>query len=235
MGNGFELRIGMTTQQVMSNINNMNATDKTKQLIINFCNNDHDKKITDSVELAMLDSWSKGSEKVKMPTAEGMTEVTSRNLQENVKEYRKGNNYLQITNDSDGVYLATYLANGNVTNVLGDTNKDGFADYRLLNIHKDINTNHERLTTYCDNNIDGVFENKNIGETIYSNDTTIETQKNINLFTNEKMTDFKTITKETYDKQGNHHGQIRTEINNLTGETIKTYHNFVTGDELFIE
>ena len=51
MGNDFEFRIGMTTQQVMSNISRMNVTDKTKQMIINFCNNDQDKKISNEIEL----------------------------------------------------------------------------------------------------------------------------------------------------------------------------------------
>lgn len=52
----------------MSNISRMNATDKTKQMIINCCNNDQDKKISNEIELAMLNSWASGSERVKMPT-----------------------------------------------------------------------------------------------------------------------------------------------------------------------
>lgn len=75
MADNFKLTIGMTTQQVMSNISRMNATDKTKQMIINFCNNDEDKKISNEIELAMLDSWANGSEKVKMPNANGMKEI----------------------------------------------------------------------------------------------------------------------------------------------------------------
>ena len=67
MGNSFEIKIGMTTQQVMANINKMNTTPKTKQAIIDFCNNDQDKIITNEIELTMLDSWSKGSEKINMP------------------------------------------------------------------------------------------------------------------------------------------------------------------------
>ena len=60
--------IGMTKQAVLSKLDGTKATAQTKQLIQNFWKTDADGKITNEIELAMLDSWANGSEKVKMPT-----------------------------------------------------------------------------------------------------------------------------------------------------------------------
>ena len=104
MGNGFELRIGMTTQQVMSNISRMNATDKTKQMIINFCNNDQDKKISNEIELAMLNSWANGSEKVPMPKTLKMYDAIEdfKDVKEVSVDKEPGNRDILIDYDNDG-------------------------------------------------------------------------------------------------------------------------------------
>lgn len=60
--------IGMTKQAVLSKLDGTKASAKTKQSIQNFWKTDEDGKITNEIELAMLDSWANGSEKVKMPT-----------------------------------------------------------------------------------------------------------------------------------------------------------------------
>ena len=170
MGNGFELRIGMTTQQVMSNINNMNATDKTKQLIINFCNNDHDKKITNKIELAMLDSWSKGSEKVKMPTAKDITKVdenTARNKGFSIiigNESTKAKLYQVNNNEIFGVIKDNYNHDvysshkHSYMDEMRDANVDGYADERKLFSSTYINDNKYIETEYIDENLDGTFD-----------------------------------------------------------------------------
>ena len=62
--------IGMTKQAVLSkmSLDSTNSTTKTRQLIQNFWKTDDDGKIMNEIELAMLNSWANGSEKVKMLT-----------------------------------------------------------------------------------------------------------------------------------------------------------------------
>lgn len=216
MGNGFELRIGMTTQQVMSNINNMNATDKTKQLIINFCNNDHDKKITNEIELAMLDNWSKGSEKVKMPTAEGMTEFkpfTSNNtVDKDTKYYYSGKNRMLafMNRLSEGVnqclsYNRTTYSpqNNDFVDWLTDTNQDGYADNRHLTTTKIFNSDNQTAISYRDDDLDGVFESQDTHETITNGNSYVS-----------KLTSTNSLTGETRVKS--------THINDETGDITET-------------
>ncbi len=66
----YGLKIGMTTSEVKSLLAKTDATDKTKKLIIEFCDKDLDKKITDKIELHMLKTWASGQEKVSMPKLE---------------------------------------------------------------------------------------------------------------------------------------------------------------------
>lgn len=244
MGNGFDLRIGMTTQQVMSNINNMNATDKTKQLIINFCNNDHDKKITNKIELAMLDSWSKGSEKVKMPTSEGMKEHKWPHLDEenkNTKYYRAENRELSFRTDENGLSCAAYtwrVYNPNektYTNVLNDSNSDGYADDRILNEYNRINENHDILTAYCDYDLDGVFDDKFVNAMINGNNSDTYRETAIDLNTNNVTHNIETKCQTIENKDGTYTfievvtnfltGKIRTNTdhwNPKTGESTNT-------------
>ena len=60
--------IGMTKSQAMAKLGSTQATEKTKQFIQNFWNTDKDGKISNEIELTMLESWASGSERVKMPT-----------------------------------------------------------------------------------------------------------------------------------------------------------------------
>ena len=68
-------KIGMSTNEVKSLLAKTQATEKTKQLIINFCNNDIDHKITDEIELHMLNTWASGQEKIPMPKYEQVGKV----------------------------------------------------------------------------------------------------------------------------------------------------------------
>lgn len=163
MGNGFELKIGMSTQQVISNISSMKANDKTKQFIINFCNSDEDKKVTNEVELAMLDSWASGLEKVKMPTkGKGVkplhVEVFSDGT--NVSYWESGSNK-SVIKDLDGNYDRLVLdghsanwSNNTTSDELTDLDDDGYADVRKYkpDIFK-INLFKE------DKNLDGNWDN----------------------------------------------------------------------------
>lgn len=232
MANDFVLKIGMTTQQVMQNIGNMNANDKTKQLIINFCNNDHDKKITNEIELAMLDSWSKGSEKVKMPTAEGMTEVpngvppiTLADAKEE-KMYRASNNRLFGTIKGGMDSLIACVTNKGYTNTdaLFDNNSDGYADWRVTSYVKEYYNNNEGdviLTTRYGDNLDGIYDEKSINKSMTREYRHIDRNTDTDLHTGKVLSDVE-YQHEIIETDNCVHGDINTEINHLTGE-IQTH------------
>ena len=68
---GYFFNIGMTKNEVLSKLKNTNATKETKQLIQNFWKSDHDGKVTNEIELTMLEAWANGSTQVPMPTLFG--------------------------------------------------------------------------------------------------------------------------------------------------------------------
>lgn len=229
MGNDFEFRIGMTTQQVISSISRTNATDKTKQMIINFCNNDQDKKISNEIELAMLNSWASGSEKVKMPTADRMnkvniSQVSARAVGVNddgthYKYYRTNNKnrFLGISSDNSIVHTTIDIYNHNsktnkctnVMDTLTDNNSDGYADIRSTHYSNSNNEDEDEETffetNYIDNNLDGLYDVKH---------TSTNTMKRYEQITTKTTTDLAT-------------GHTKTETK---------IHNFKTGkDSLTVE
>ena len=181
MGNSFELKIGMTTQEVLQNIGKLNTTAKTKQFIINFCNNDQDKKITNDIELAMLNSWANGSEKVKMPpkkpSGKGW-ETSDGVFYERTLRDSKGNGYAEETYDSqkrgdkkgrftlwmynDAMkYWDNPKKNPTIypRDQIFDTNNDGYADYRVYGTD---NARTGVSTFIYDNNLDGKPDKKEV-------------------------------------------------------------------------
>ena len=65
--------IGMGRSEFMSKLDANKVTQSTNKKIENFWKTDKDGQITNEIELAMLDSWASGSDKVKMP--EGKKEL----------------------------------------------------------------------------------------------------------------------------------------------------------------
>ena len=209
MGYGFELRIGMTTQQVMSNISRMNATDKTKQMIINFCNNDQDKKISNEMELAMLNSWASGSDRVIMPNADGLKQLKSKpigymtvsNSEQGEKLYRTSNSRLfgTVTNNKgENVAFSSHYYDYSKgffkTDYLVDKDNDGYADYRQACTlqDKDDADYHNIHTGYTDVDLDGTFDEKSVSEIKLNEFIQTERTATTDLHTGE--------TKKTYDK-----------------------------------
>ncbi len=139
MGNHFDLRIGMKTQQVLSNINRMNTTDTTKQKIINFCNRDHDKKISNVIELTMLQSWANGSDKVPMPKT-----LTPYDSMKNMQDVKK---------------VAVEGTEPGNKDVLIDIDNDGFADSREVFSTKLGQGNGRKLWLFEDTKLSGDFDN----------------------------------------------------------------------------
>ena len=139
MGNSFTLKIGMTTQQVLSNISKMNTTDSTKQKIINFCNRDHDKKISNVIELTLLQSWASGSEKIPMPKS-----LTPYDSMKNMQDVKK---------------VAVQGAEPGNKDVLVDYDEDGYADSREVFTTKIGQNNGRKLWLFEDTKLSGDFDN----------------------------------------------------------------------------
>ena len=67
-------RIGMTQKEVMSRLSSIHSSDpnkdvKTRKWFNNFWSKDYDKKVTNEIELEMLNTWALGSKNVKMPVS----------------------------------------------------------------------------------------------------------------------------------------------------------------------
>ena len=138
--------IGMTKSEVMSKLGTTHATDKTKQFIQNFWSTDRDGKITNEIELTMLESWANGSEKVKMPTqGEKKTRLDANFDDGSIVSYYTSKSGAKhtltiwdsrekfIMHNNKKVYIPSMLAtwNGNrQQDELFDKDGDGYADYR---------------------------------------------------------------------------------------------------------
>lgn len=206
MADNFKLTIGMTTQQVMSNIDRMNATDKTKQMIINFCNNDEDKKISNEIELAMLDSWANGSEKVKMPSADGKKRISSKEaitrgvifdkIDNKASYYRGARNSVfgTLTRDGSAVaYSSRYINYNPTVDELRDTDNDGYADLRFTSSNESPDYNTEIYTTYADTDLDGKYDTKNVWKSRWKNNSETFVDIETNLHTGEVKKETQTI------------------------------------------
>ena len=215
MGNDFEFRIGMTTQQVISSISRTNATDKTKQMIINFCNNDQDKKISDEVELTMLNSWASGSEKIKMPAEPKDKPLSVETYKyRTLKTYKAGNadkiSFARFTNGTN-VFTSFPATQSkyDTQNQLIDTDGDGYADRRETTYDDYTGYGDNTIIRYYDNNLDGSYDKKN--ETIYKhdkkdtrlyNETNLDTgeTKNFRIWYNNKQQEWTSHPKTDLEK-----------------------------------
>ena len=130
----YGLKIGMKLSEVKSLLAKTNATDKTKKLIIDFCNNDIDGKITDDIELHMLNTWASGQDKIPMPKLESVG-TTSRIFKSAVG-YLGIDTVTERDSDSKTAHIQTEepMFGGAFTNIefknsyLYDRNGDGYAD-----------------------------------------------------------------------------------------------------------
>ena len=156
--------IGMTRSEAMSKLDTTQATDKTKQYIQNFWNTDKDGKVTNEIELAMLNSWASGSEKVKMPTkGKGNkpihTDIFGDGSRTEIWESKSNKrpipkDYKSVKYDSLNVVTGdlsnTSWNDGKAEDVLLDLNGDGYADKRkYFENWQSVNPSH------IDKNMDG--------------------------------------------------------------------------------
>ena len=131
--------IGLTKTEVLSKLPATSVTVKTRQFIENFWNNDADGKITNEIELAMLESWASGSEKIKLPVRGKGEKPLAKNVFSDgtTVEYWESLSNKSIIRDLDGNYdrlvLDGHTANWSNTkssDELVDLDDDGYADYR---------------------------------------------------------------------------------------------------------
>ena len=149
--------IGMTKSEVMSKLGSTQSTEKTKQFIQNFWNTDIDGKVTNEIELAMLDSWASGSERVKMPTKGAKKIAQDTVFDKSTVHYYSSKSGAKHTftfwdgnaAKGDCMDIATWNGNGQ-EDKLFDLDGDGYADVRDFKTDAwDVNPSH------TDENMDG--------------------------------------------------------------------------------
>ena len=184
------LSIGMSKAQVMQGLKNVNLTASIKEKIGNFWANDRDGKITNEIELAMLDRWASGSEKIKMPTSSKEPFKVNQTNYGSVSVFSKtyvsdSNNGIIYSPETADRFTRTHYSdrdasasenacstratwlheeNGKVTvDMLFDEDCDGIADGRAIIIDEyDVNNkNVLNSERYEDKNLDGKLEEEN--------------------------------------------------------------------------
>ena len=230
----FKITVGMSTQSLLQNLNSLpNLSDKSKQLIINFCNNDKDKRVTNEIELAMLDSYVKNQEKVSVPKPDGMKDITGTKEEKNYsyigsyrKTYKASNNRILGFSENGFVYNNT-ANNPNRLDVLVDSDTDGFANYRITIESVDGGD------AYYDDNLDGIYDRKFTQKELNVagyDSVTIYTETDLK--TNEIKSKEKISHKIVKDKNGKGQTNIYSETDMLTGEvkTTKEHYDYETGE-----
>ena len=155
--------IGLTKAEVLMKIPTTMATAKTKEFIENFWNNDSDGKITNEIELAMLESWANGSERIKLPAKGKGDKPLVKNVFSDgtTVEYWESLSNKTIIKDLEGNYDRLVLdghsanwSNSKSSDELVDLDDDGYADYRKYKPDSfSINSFKE------DKNLDGNWDN----------------------------------------------------------------------------
>ena len=72
----FGFKIGMSVNEVKTLLAKVKVTNETKSLILSFCENDLDKKISDDIELNLLNTWASGEKEINMPNYEETSPVS---------------------------------------------------------------------------------------------------------------------------------------------------------------
>ena len=150
-------KIGMKLSEVLNTVKtgNSSANDKTKELIFNFCKNDDDQVISNGNELAILNAWASGSEKVPMPKPKGK-EANAFGKQF-IYDVDKENNL--FTDYGEGtVMTGSKDVHNYKTDTLLDTDGDGYADQRLIHDGSALAGNQKLIM--ADSNLNGIPDDK---------------------------------------------------------------------------
>ena len=170
------LYVGMPLLDVMQVIENLDILGNFKTNILNFCKQElqfGDSKITNEIELAMLNAWINNSDKISMPELLSdkykLIDVYSEERGSETKTYEEFLAYDKtyyircITRNSENIVTKVSLShknapfiemikNGGTEDVITDYNNDGYANSRTIikkqgsnvNIINDINIDGKR-------------------------------------------------------------------------------------------
>lgn len=169
-----ELYIGMPLLDVMELLEKINIQEIFKNNILNFCRQElqnGDSKISNEIELAMLNAWINNSDKINMPELlldkYKLIDVYTENKDFESKIFEEflaydGTYYLRcITRNADNIVTKVSLShknvsfmemikNGGVEDIITDCNNDGFVDSRTV-----IKKQENKIDMNNDINIDG--------------------------------------------------------------------------------
>ena len=164
----FKISIGMNTNTIKDNIDKLpNVSDKTKLLILNFCKNDLDGKVSNDIELTILNSWANGSTKVPMP--QKPSEISKSSYQAQEKYNSKSSkiySYLTAKDVAPDVFsywkdrnrAETHIQSYNreFNDLLIDKDVDGYADER--HYYSGGDPRYCDADYYIDKNLDGKMQ-----------------------------------------------------------------------------
>jgi len=233
----FKITVGMSTQGILQNLNSLqNLSDKSKQLIINFCNNDKDKRVTNEIELAMLDSYVNNQEKVSMPKPVGLRDITGTKEAKKYssigslasqKTYKTSNNRALCFSEN-GLFVYNSSLGCTKLDIFADFDKDGFADYRLTSDSSD-----NEGISYYDDNLDGVYDRKFTQKELnVAGYESVEINTETDLKANAIKSKIKVSERTIEDKNGKGETTIFAEEDMLTGKvkTTKIHIDYATGE-----
>ena len=169
-----ELYIGMPLLDIIDLLERINIQESFKNNILNFCRQElqnGDSKISNEIELAMLNAWINNSDKINMPELLSdkykLTDVYTENKDSETKTFEEfiandNTYYLRcITRNADNIVTKVSLShknvsfiemikNGGTEDIITDYNNDGFANSRTL-----IKKQNNKVDMINDINIDG--------------------------------------------------------------------------------
>ena len=168
------LYIGMPLLDIMNLLDKVNLQEKFRNNILNFCKQElqnGDSKITNEIELAMLNAWINNSDKINMPELLSdkykLIDVYTEKNEHETKTFEEfiaydKTYYLRcITRDINNVVTKVSLShknasfidmikNGGTEDIMIDYNNDGYANSRTI-----IKKQNNCIDVINDINIDG--------------------------------------------------------------------------------
>ena len=176
-----ELTVGTPLIHLMEYIENRRMPEEFREKILAYCKTEleiGDGKISNEIEIAILNAWLSGTDEVQMPDITGICELTysksykERNGIKTIEEYKhqNGSYYVKTsTINNEGKIIKTQLAHriksleeiikhGGTEDVLLDIDGDNTANSRLIhkNEYNEFDTKESKM--HIDVNLDGKLD-----------------------------------------------------------------------------
>lgn len=176
-----EITLGTPLIHIMEYIEKDKIASEYKTRILNYCRAElqiGDGKVSNEIELAILQAWLLESDEVRIPTIENnckLIDTYSFQEAQNIKifeEYQSPDNtyYVKtITKDNNGNVIRTQLAHrttslkqllssGGIEDILTDIQGNNIADSRIIQKTSVNEFGIKKLNIYTDVNLDGKFD-----------------------------------------------------------------------------